>query len=259
MKIYLAGQCPYPEAQVHAEATIKKFLYSYLYLKKTPISTMRSKWDGLGIMIDSGGFSVRTGGAAIDVRLYAAFLKRLEGAYDICFNLDTKDMAESLRNQTYLESQGLNPLPVYHYSDFASSEWRDTLQRFIDSYDYISIGGMVKGGLSKEMYKRFLDYVFTRTGKATKVHGLGLTSSHIMSHYPFYSVDSKTWLVSGLYGDFVMTKNAKYKRLPKKKGSLAHYGLMLSGPEKMKRAVDAFNQLERHLTAIWEKRGYSWN
>lgn len=212
-------------------------------------------------MLDSGGFTVRTAGGAIDIAAYRSFLLLLRGAYSFCLNLDTTSVEESLRNQRYLEAKGyLHPMPVYHYSDWVSSENRGLLQRFIDDgYGYIGLGGVAGVKASKDNFKRYFDFCFITTQKSARLHGLGMTSSTLMAHYPFYSVDSKTWLVSGLYGDFVTTKNAKYKRTPKKRDSLSHYGVMLPGPEKMKRAVDAFNLLERHLTAIWAKRGYVWN
>lgn len=261
MKIYLAGQCPYPEAQAYAEETHKRFLYSYAYLKRKSLDDLRRQWHGQDIMLDSGGFTVRTRGGSIDIQAYRQFLLMLRRSFTVCINLDTASPDESLRNQTFLEAGGrLKPMPVYHFSDWRSSEHRHLLQQFLDEgYDYIGLGGVAGVKAAKEDFKRYFDFCFITVQKKAKLHGLGMTSAATMRHYPFYSVDSKTWLVAGLYGDYVTTKNARYRRTPKKKDSLAHYGVMLPGPEKMKRAVDAFNQLERHLTALWAKRGYVWN
>lgn len=259
MKIYLAGQCPYPEALAHARATMGRFLISYHYCKKTPVRTLRADWAGQDILLDSGGFSVRKKGQSIAVRDYLAFLSAMRGSFTACLNLDTKDANESQRNQTLLETSGITPLPVYHYSDWRSREHRCLLDHFIERYDYISLGGMAEGKLSRDLQADFLKYCFNRIPKHIKVHGLGITSMKTMMYFPFYSVDSKTWLVSGLYGDYITTKNARYKRTAKKRGTLSHYGILLPGPEKMKRAVDAFASLERQLTANWAKRGYVWN
>jgi hypothetical protein len=259
MKIYLAGQCPYPASKAHAIEVQPRFLHSYLYMKKFAVAQLRQNWDKQDIMVDSGGFSVRTGAAQISVTEYAIWLKRVERLYTVCINLDTRDMDESLRNQRTLERAGLRPLPVYHYSDFMDRRHRGTLQHFIDEYPYISVGGMAKKNLTKDDYKKFLDYVFSRTGKTTKVHGLGLTSTFWMSWYPFYSVDSSTWLVPGLFGDFVTMVNGQYKRVNKKRGkSPTHHGLYLTGPEKISRAADAFAALERTLTERWARKGYQW-
>jgi hypothetical protein len=262
MKIYLAGQCPYPEARLYAEQKHKRFLHSYAYMKRKKIAELRQWWRGQDIMLDSGGFTVRTAGGHIDISAYRSFLILLNGSFSSCINLDTASVEESLRNQRFLEAgRKLRPMPVYHYSDWMSPEHRHLLQQFIDDgYDYISLGGVAGvSKMTKDGVRRFYDFCFRLSEKSIKLHGLGMTSVALMSYFPFYSVDSKTWLVSGLYGDFVTTKNAKYKRTPKKRGSISHYGVMLPGAEKMKRAVDAFIQLERHLTAIWEKRGYTWN
>jgi len=262
MKIYLAGQCPYPEAKAYADEKHGRYLYSYAYLKNKKPALLRREWAGQDIMLDSGGFSVRASGGSISVTDYRKFLATMQGAFNHCLNLDTKSVEETLRNQGYLEQlQSIRrPLPVYHYSDWRSREHQGLLQHYIDhGHEFIGIGGVAGVTMSKDIRKKYFDFCFHTVGKEAKLHGLGMTSMVLMMHYPFYSVDSKTWLVSGLYGDYITTKNARYKRTAKKKGSLSHHGIMLSGPEKMKRAVDAFVSLERQLTASWAKRGYIWN
>jgi hypothetical protein len=261
MKIYLAGQCPYPTAKAYADEKHGRFLYSYIYMKNKKPAVLRRAWQDQDIMLDSGGFSVRVSGGSVSVVEYRKFLNTMQGSFRHCLNLDTKDVSETLRNQSYLEElQSIaRPMPVYHFSDFNSRENRGLLQRYIDhSYDFIGIGGVAGLSLSKEQLKSYFDFCFQISGKHTKLHGLGMTSMRIMAHYPFYSCDSKTWLVSGLYGDYVTTTAGRYKRTAKKRGSISHHGIMLPGPEKMKRAVDAFISMERQLTANWAKKGYTW-
>ena len=122
-------------------------------------------------MIDSGAFSVwkSKNRVEIDVRDYGDYLLRQRHHFDACANLDVipgtpnhppspeeaeAAVEESWENLQYLESLGLNPIPVYH-----QGEHPDALKRIIDAvYDYVGISPNDKS--PKPQRERFLNETF---------------------------------------------------------------------------------------------------
>lgn len=107
---------------------------------------------------------------------------------DIIFNAKA-----SWEIQKYMESCGLNPLPVFHQGE----PWK-YLKRYIDNYEYIGIGGLAQNTSAKS-YAEFGDEAFKMICKKdgsprVKVHGFAMTSIQLMKRYPWYSCDSSTWV-----------------------------------------------------------------
>ena len=164
----------------------------------------------IDVFLDSGAFSAWTKGVEIDIQKYIEFIKQNQDVITVYANLDviskdrfsmgTKESAEkTLRNQKIMEEAGLSPLPVFHIG-----EPFEYLEYYIDHYNYIGLGGMV--GKSKQTLSPWLDVVFGKyvcDGKGypkVKVHGFGLTSVSLMVKYPWYSVDSATWIKVAIMG-----------------------------------------------------------
>ena len=157
------------------------------------------------LFLDSGAFSALTQGVEIDIQEYIKFIKEHEDVIDIYANLDVIGSAEGTwKNQITMEKAGLNPMPVYHYGE--DVKW---LKRYLKrGYDYIALGGLV--GASSSALKSWLDpiwkdYLTTDDGMPIiKVHGFGLTSLTLMKRYPWYSVDSTSWVVTGRMGSIMI-------------------------------------------------------
>ncbi len=135
------------------------------------------------------------------IKNYAEFIKKYHAQLmeyvnlDIIYNAD-----ESWKNQQYLESEGLRPIPVYHFGEDIK-HWK----RMVDNYDYIGIGG-VAGGVTLGQFVNFADPAFEylwQTKPDCKVHGFAVTSHQLMTRYPFWSVDSTTWLKHAAYGNIM--------------------------------------------------------
>ena len=80
--------------------------------------------------------------------------------------------------------------------------------KYIDEgYDYIFIGGMVPE--TTQWLKQWLDDLFHRyltnsDGTARiKLHGFGLTDQTLMFRYPWHSVDSTSWVMTGVFGSCI--------------------------------------------------------
>lgn len=134
---------------------------------------------------------------------YAEFLKSHKKDIDTYVNVDVLFKPESSwKVQKYLEDKyGLSPMPVIHFG--APLYW---IEKYLNDprYDYIGLGG--SGQVSSINFMPWADAVFElicdtpdRLPKV-KVHGFALTSPRLMLRYPWYSVDSTSWLVFSRMG-----------------------------------------------------------
>lgn len=180
-----------------AEKTMRdsctNFLESYHYIhSQRYVDKIRR--DGIKVFLDSGAFSAYSQGVTIDIGRYCDYIHRNADIIEFPSVLDAiGDYRETWRNQAEMERRGVNPLPCFHYG-----EPEEVLEYYIANYDYITIGGMVP--ISTPQLKIWLDRIWADylthpdgTPKV-KVHGFGLTSLPLMFRYPWYSVDSSTWV-----------------------------------------------------------------
>jgi hypothetical protein len=172
----------------------------------------------LRFFLDSGAFSAWSSGKVIDLDEYCEFIKANIEYIDAYANLDVipgvkgspatpqqrEEAAQaSWDNYLYMCSQGLSPLPVFHCGE--DFKW---LKLMMDNkIEYIGLGGMV--GINKQQRRNWLDKVFTEItdpdGRPkVKVHGFGMTAMPLIFRYPWYSVDSTSWLRSAASGNIYL-------------------------------------------------------
>lgn len=158
--------------------------------------------------LDSGAYSAWSRGTEIDLDEYCAFIKANIEHIEVYASLDVipgkpgehasqqaRETAaeQSWENYLYMLNEGLKPLPVYHYG-----EPDRFLTRMLDyGCDYIGIGGLV--AVTSKMRRHWLDRVFTALTDAKgmpiiKTHGFGMTAIPLVFRYPWYSIDSTTWI-----------------------------------------------------------------
>ena len=170
----------------------------------------------ISLFLDSGAFSAWTKQVSINIDEYIEFIKEHIEYIDVYANLDViGDAKKTYENQKYMESKGLMPLPVFH----AIFEPFSCLERYIDEgHSYIAFGGMAGGTISVKQIMPILDiafknYVCDESGMPKiKIHGFGLTSHRLMLRYPWYSVDSTSWVMTSRMGSIYIPryKNEKW-------------------------------------------------
>jgi hypothetical protein len=164
--------------------------------------------DQFRFFLDSGAFSAWTRNTEIDLDEYCAFIKANIERIDAYACLDVipgkpgayatteekcRAAEQTWQNYLYMKSEGLDPLPVFHYGE----PWH-FLDRMLDhGATYIGIGGLV--GVQTKERRIWLDDLFSRICDAqgfpkVKTHGFGMTAMVLMFRYPWYSVDSTTWI-----------------------------------------------------------------
>lgn len=214
MKVYLAGEREAIEKATGESALWSKFvtrrLFSYYYHGATTNNTpsndlLASAKRSLDLFLDSGAFTAFTKGVQIDPELYAQFIHQND-FWTVKSSLDAiGDPAKSYEYLKILESLGCKVQPVFHARE--DEKW---LVKYLDEgYDYIFIGGMVPETtqwLTVWLDGLFEKYLCNPDGTArVKLHGFGLTDQLLMFRYPWHSVDSTSWLMTGIFGACVFT------------------------------------------------------
>lgn len=212
MKLYLAGFYAsnfnlegnvfkkLDEREKEARLSIEHNLESYHYIyRQSAVDKLRQ--DKKQVFLDSGAFSAFTKGAQVDVKAYCEYIHRnidiienVEGSLCASVLDGIGDPLKTYQNQTIMEGYGVRPLPCFHYG-----EDERYLEHYIANYEYITLGGMVP--ISTPQLIHWLDRLWERHlcdasgNPRVKVHGFGLTSLPLMKRYPWYSVDSSTWVM----------------------------------------------------------------
>lgn len=183
-------------------------LESYHYIHK-PTAVRRIREEGMKVFLDSGAFSAYTQGVKIDLGKYCDYCHKNADIIDFPSVLDAigteNSYKDTYKNQMEMESRGVNPLPCFHFG-----EPTEVLDHYVANYDYITIGGMVP--ISTKQLTIWLDRIWeehltdSEGTPLTKVHGFGLTSLPLMQRYPWFSVDSSTWVQWAANGMLLLPK-----------------------------------------------------
>lgn len=250
MRIYLSGaEVPGWEALL-AEAGASNVLASYYGLGGSGGAPKPPPRGFASLLLDSGGFSARTRGVQIDIHAYARYLN--EHRIELAFNLDTNDVAETLANQAILvkECPATTIIPVYHISDYASDEHRDLLRQFEDDgFDFVGLGGVVRSGFSAAYKERFYRHSFRTVRDRVRLHGLGITGETTMRAFPWFSVDSTSWLAPTKYG-----RSSTLGRSPI--ADFERHGLDYK--DRLRREIARWLEIEQQLSRLWAGRGVTW-
>lgn len=189
----------------------KHRLWTYYWMNKD--KGIMKKDETIKMFLDSGAFSAWTKNEVVDIDDYIAFVKEHKEHIDIYANLDVigiggkmpdrQTAEDTLANQHYIEAQGLSPLPVFHFG-----EPYEFLEYYVENYDYICLGiaGTVPATMYRWLNTCFEEYIcdpVTRLPKV-KVHGFAVTALGMMIDFPFYSVDSTSWVTIGRNGKIII-------------------------------------------------------
>jgi hypothetical protein len=137
--------------------------------------------------------------------LYAKFIKKMAGRNVLVVNVDViqnPDLTWEVQ-RFFEEEHGVSPVPVVH-----SGEPIKYLDRYLEAgrYDLIGIGGM-GFGFSHELYMQWCDSIYKRICPESngykplvRTHGFAMTSWKLICRYPWWSVDSASWVKYSSYG-----------------------------------------------------------
>jgi len=252
-----------PAEQYYCSA-VPHHLESYHYISKQPaVDSIRES--GKTVFLDSGAFSAFTKGVEINLPEYCRYIQRNE---DIIYKDDgvlvasvldgIGDPLKTWQNQLAMEANGVRPLPCFHYGeDERYLEW------YMERYEYITIGGMVP--IAKPQLYFWLDRIWEKylcdgSGRPRlKVHGFGLTTQGLMERYPWWSVDSSSWVQSASNGSIIVSGLGTVSisdKAPARKQENRHITTI---PEMQRNALIerfqkegfAFDRLQREYVSRW--------
>lgn len=276
MRLYLAGlftngfgnskySSRLTEAEEKDRSSVRNYLESYHYIhREKHVNDIRR--ENRKVFLDSGAFSAFTMGVDVDLPAYCKYIKDNEDIIEIidgniCASvLDSIGSAEgTYENQKAMEKLGVTPLPCFHYGE--DERW---LEWYVANYDHITIGGMVP--ISTPQLKIWLDriwnkYLIDGAGRPKiNLHGFGLTTISLMERYPWYSVDSSSWVQIAANGGILYTGNWKALSVsdnsPSRKVQNQHFSTLV--PEHQQVILNHIaqqgydmNRLETEYLARW--------
>lgn len=134
---------------------------------------------------------------------YATFVKENLDYLDYYVNVDVIfNPGLTWKVQQYIEKEhGLKPVPVIHYG--TPIKW---IEHYLNhGYEFLGIGGLGQT-VRKEQYVAWADQVFNflcdnpERLPVARTHGFAMTSFELLKMYPWWSVDSATWVKAGGFG-----------------------------------------------------------
>ena len=292
MRIYLAGvesKC----TDILEEYLIKNGFASYYYLRNKSYKKGLERMTFLrkhinSIIIDSGAHSffseLQDEGLSVSVHTkktktketpdeywekYKKWLVTYEKYFDYFVELDIGEIVSQekvLKWREEIKKMGLyhKCITVYHPGVVSKKEYTAMMDE--SESKYIALEGdrpkrarLPYGSLLEEAHK-----------KGIRVHGFAMTKKNVMEVYPFYSVDSTSWIAGEQYGagyischnDIKPVKfNDRNQLFSKRITEHIDVGIVLGDNKKKARyymrylGIMAFRKYEKYITRLWEKRG----
>jgi hypothetical protein len=267
MRIFFAGAFirTYEEAAV--SIGVKSYLASYEDQRGVGVVARiaaRCRPDN-AFILDSGAFSAWNSGRSIDLDEYIAYAKdfigRNRGLIDHIYvvNLDVipgvqgtkptkKEVEEAAKqgwaNMLRMEAAGLTPLHIFHQGE--DFEW---LERLAARHRYIGISpSNDASGKSKFLW---MQRVFGTIRANNMTHGFAVTARKLMQAFPWYSVDSTSWMAPAVYGKSVFTPEFEKIGLATRCRTHVDYVIHANMRE--------IRRLQRVYTQLWGRRGVVWD
>lgn len=291
MNLYFAASPAKIHVRVLADAEAKNLLFSFAFIKNPArLVELLGAYKPRRIILDSGAFSVWSNGGSIDIEEYAKFCVDFKALLDPeielnIVNLDVlpgvwghvpakeeieKSAEQGWQNMLFLESKGLKVIHIFHqHEDFA------ILDKLKKHSDYIGISP--DNSVSMKEKLNWMNQVFSYikddiTKGSLRTHGFAVTSHKQLFNYPFYSVDSSSWVTPARYGRIpILTDRYEIKSISYKvKEDIEKYWSYLSSigmakiadtvtwRDRVLIAIKSYQKLEEVATKLWLSRGVEW-
>jgi hypothetical protein len=156
----------------------------------------------ISLLLDSGAFTAWTKGKEVDLTAYGKFVAENSRHFAAAINLDVimpdnpaKAAELGFENYLKLDSMGAQTMPVFHVGE--SLKWLDMM---MESSDYVGLSATsMRGNGAEVWYTAMHYYASDENGRPyARFHGFGDTAPITLSGYPWYSVDSSSWLTGSL-------------------------------------------------------------
>lgn len=171
------------------------------------------------LLLDSGAFTCWQQKVDVDIGAYIDFIYAHNDHVRDYVNLDvlpgepgkrpTRGDVEiaardSHRNHMIMKRAGLDPMPVFHFGE----RWYWLEKMVAEGNTSLGLGGVARAN-SRVALTAWLDEVFTRLCgshpyPSVDVHGFAITNPSLILRYPWHSVDSVSWMLTGGFGNVLL-------------------------------------------------------
>lgn len=229
------------------------------------------------LIIDSGAFTAWNIGKQVDVNKYAEYVLMRKEKFPFlkAVNLDVipgevgrtstkaeraQGIKDSLKNADFLRSKDIDVMEVFHQDEPAA--FLDTLCDRLPLDGILCISPRNDVHLNKKIawQNAVLKHLCKRYGPTNlpRMHGLAVTSTAMMTTFPYYSVDSSSWMSPAMWGRFI-NEEGKFVRMetafPKNpRGKEAEKIISLQTREGLR----TWKRLGESNQNLWSKRGVRW-
>ena len=150
------------------------------------------------------------------VDAYCNYVKENRAGIDYFVNVDAIFNPEiTWDTQQYIEKEhGLRPVPVVHHG--TPYKW---IARYIEAgHDFIGLGGLGQE-VTTQQYYAWADEVYSELCPASndykpivRTHGFAMTAWKLLIRYPWWSVDSASWVKSGGFGMLYVPRQSRNRK-----------------------------------------------
>lgn len=197
---------------------IREMLVSFFYIKKNPsyydkMLPLLKKEGGI-FMTDSGAFSFMAKFREDSpeykdsvhekfwipyLEEYVAWIRAHKGYIFSAANLDLdtivgRDVVDKWNKEYFepLEREGIQIVYVAHWDEDIDKTGLRRLEEYLQKYRYVGIN---------QNHKQWASRIYQLVKKyRRRIHGFAWTEFDLLKHYPFFSVDSVTWLGGVRFG-----------------------------------------------------------
>ena len=269
--------------KIIAEQT-NAMLVTYTWLKRWGIDNMTGLFTSrpdIRLIIDSGAYTLNTNQEKYQdkdeewfenyIQEYVDLVRVYKDHVFACVEVDlgafvSDDTIERWRNTYFkeLEEEGIQVIYVWHRGQKSDgfSEFQDMCSRF----NYIAFSCQ-EVDIKKDF--SLMNKMFSEARKTnTLIHGLAATGMEVMSSFPFYTVDSSTYVIGSKFREIAYFDGKKLKRLKKKEYKAQYLNQLVqqgADKEKIERediyelvSINIRNLLlaEKYIKTLNKKRSY---
>lgn len=266
MRIFFAGVNLH-RSEMLVEFGVKNFLASYEKpkLAEEGAGVLERNHPGNAFLLDSGAFAAWNSGVEIDLKRYIEFAKDFKAKHSskishiYVANLDVipgrqgtiptyRDVEDAAKqgweNMLEMERGGITPVHIFHQGE--DFEW---LRKLSERHRYIGISPSNDSGLNEK--HKWLRDVFSLIKAKNMTHGFAVTARKLMASFPWYSVDSTSWMAPSMWGKSVFSKTFEEEGLTSRCRSHVDYVIHKN--------VRAVLDIEKKNTVLWARRGVVWD
>lgn len=230
------------------------------------------------LTLDSGAFTAWNSGKAVDVTQYRDWALEVQKKKPNirCVNLDvipgevgrnsTKaeriiGMQESLENADFLRSAGLNIMEVFHQDE--PFDFLDLLLSRLPEKGVLCISPRndVSNKSKIAWHNHVLKHLVDKVGikGLPRMHGLAVTGRAAVLNFPYFSVDSSSYMTPQTYGR-VMNHQGQWVTLEEFAGHQFRSTDQDGKPSQMmiRQMINQYRLLEQQATTVWASRGIVW-